>query len=68
MVPCVRVRVRVPEPHESVQDPHEDHSAHPTVVVARVVVVVSASVAASVAASVVASAVASAVVSLNNIL
>ena len=51
MVPCVRVRVRVPEPHVSVQEPHADHSAHPTVVVATVdsamVVVVSAPVAVS---------------------
>ena len=37
-VPCVRVRVRVPEPHVSVHDPHVDHSAQPSVVVAGVVV------------------------------
>ena len=35
---CVRVRVLVPEPHVSVQEAHIDHSAHPTVVVANVVV------------------------------
>ena len=34
----MRVRVRVPEPQESVHDPHMDHSAHPSVVVAGVVV------------------------------
>ena len=34
----MRVRVRVPEPQVSVQDPHMDHSAHPSVVVAGVVV------------------------------
>ena len=39
-VPCVRVRVRVPEPHVSVQESHMDHSAHPTVVVANVVVAI----------------------------
>ena len=37
-MPCVRVRVRVPAPQESVHDPHMDHSAHPSVVVAGVVV------------------------------
>ena len=36
----MRVRVRIPEPHVSVQDPHTDHSAHPTVVVANVVVAI----------------------------
>ena len=34
----MRVRVRVPEPQVSVHDPHMDHSAHPSVVVAGVVV------------------------------
>ena len=34
---CVRVRVRVPEPHVNVHDPHSIQSAHPTVVVAGVV-------------------------------
>ena len=51
MVPCVRVRVRVPEPHESVQDPHADHSAHPTVVVATVVSAMVVEVSAPVAVS-----------------
>ena len=37
-MPCVRVRVRVPAPQESVHDPHMDHSSHPSVVVAGVVV------------------------------
>ena len=36
----MRVRVRIPEPHVSVQDPHTDHSTHPTVVVANVVVAI----------------------------
>ena len=40
MVPCDRVRVRVPEPHVNVQEPHTDHSVHPTVVVATVISVV----------------------------
>ena len=39
-VPCVRVRVRVPEPHVSVHDPHSDHSAHPSVVISAVVVAI----------------------------
>ena len=39
-VTCDRVRVRVPEPHVSVQEPHMDHSAHPAVVVANVVVAI----------------------------
>ena len=37
-VPCVRVRVRVPEPQESVHDPQSDQSDHPSVVVSGVVV------------------------------
>ena len=64
--PCVRVRVRMPEPHVSVQDPQSDQPAHPNVVAAAVVgggpAVVSATVADSVVASaVVASVAASAV-------
>ena len=50
-MPCVRVRVRVPEPHVSVQDPHMDHSAHPTVVVATVVSAMAVEVSAPVAVS-----------------
>ena len=37
-VPCVRVRVRVPEPQESVHDPQSDQSAHPSVVISGEVV------------------------------
>ena len=37
MVPCVRVRIRVPEPHVSVQELHTDQSAHPSVVIATAV-------------------------------
>ena len=54
MVSCVRVRLRVPEPHVSVQDPHSDQFVHPIVVVSGVVlaivdasVVISAPVAGS---------------------
>ena len=39
MVSCVRVRVRVPEPHVSEHDPHSDHSTHPAVVVSCAVVI-----------------------------
>ena len=38
-MPCVRIRVRVPEPHVSVHDPHSIQSAQPTVVVADAVVI-----------------------------
>ena len=37
-MPCVRVRVRVPAPQESVHDPQLDQSDHPSVVVSGVAV------------------------------
>ena len=50
----MRVRVRVPEPQVSVHDPHMDHSAHPSVVVAGVVVGVAVVAGAFVISAIVA--------------